>query len=289
MKALSESLATMLMNLDGKNDFDSIDKAFQGISCNRRQQPEEYWCRESVLNYLNLFIDKDSVSSFPTEQDLLQDMYGFIKATKHISKTTTETGSGSSASNYNKNMRRALGSINRMERQVAADHSNFTFKHLSSELECVEIGLVDHGPTGTKELQESKLKTPKMMRSFCSQIIEQYKIKANKIKIVSVIISGPYITAEVMTFNHGSIGLLYTSPRLKMPENIDEVPRLLPPALTLMYNCAQVIKNTAQFLRKNAASVNLNPFSNADYFFPPSFVSEKNSSFKKERIHHRRL
>ncbi|KAG1220703.1 hypothetical protein G6F68_021127 [Rhizopus microsporus] len=67
------------MNLDGKNDFDSIDKAFQGIPCNRRQQPEEYWCRESVLNYLNLFIDKDSVSSFPTEQDLLQDIYGFIK------------------------------------------------------------------------------------------------------------------------------------------------------------------------------------------------------------------
>ncbi|KAG1152018.1 hypothetical protein G6F37_002397 [Rhizopus arrhizus] len=84
MKALPESLASMLMNLDGKNDFDSNNKAFQGISCNRRQQPEEYWCRESVLNYLNLFIDKDSVSSFPTEQDLLQDMYGFTKATKHI-------------------------------------------------------------------------------------------------------------------------------------------------------------------------------------------------------------
>ncbi|KAG0756829.1 hypothetical protein G6F16_010631 [Rhizopus arrhizus] len=79
MKALPESLSNMLMSLDGKNEFDSIDKAFQVISCNRRQQPEEYWCRESVLNYLNLFIDKDSVSSFPTEQDLLQDIYGFIK------------------------------------------------------------------------------------------------------------------------------------------------------------------------------------------------------------------
>ncbi|CAO3659513.1 unnamed protein product [Rhizopus microsporus] len=42
MKALPEPLANMLMNLNGKNDFDSIDKAFQNISCNRRQQPEEY-------------------------------------------------------------------------------------------------------------------------------------------------------------------------------------------------------------------------------------------------------
>ncbi|KAI8094019.1 hypothetical protein BDF21DRAFT_407770 [Thamnidium elegans] len=41
-----------------------IDEAFQNISCNRRRQPEEYWCRESVLNYLNLFIDSDRVFSF---------------------------------------------------------------------------------------------------------------------------------------------------------------------------------------------------------------------------------
>lgn len=87
-------------------------------------------------------------------------------------------------------MRRVLGSIDRIERQVAADHSDLTFKHLSFELGCVEIGLVDRGPNGTKELQGLKLKTPKMMRSFCSQIVEQYKIKANKIKIISAVING---------------------------------------------------------------------------------------------------
>ncbi|KAG1169600.1 hypothetical protein G6F36_012055 [Rhizopus arrhizus] len=181
-------------------------------------------------------------------------MYGFIKATKHISKTTTETGCSSSASNYNKNMRRVLGLIDRIERQVAADHSDLTFKHLSSELGCAEIGLVDHGSN------------------------EQYKIKANKIKIVSAIIS-----VEIMTFGHGSVGLLYTSPRLKMPESIGEVPRLLPPALSLIYNYAQVIKNTSQFLGKNTAEVNLNPFSNIDYFFPPSFVPGTSNSPKKRK------
>jgi hypothetical protein len=68
------------------------------------------------------------------------------------SKTLFYSGSGSSASSYDKNIRRVLGSIDRIGRQVAADHSDLTFKHLSSELDCVEIGLVDHGPTGTKEL-----------------------------------------------------------------------------------------------------------------------------------------
>ncbi|KAL0075927.1 hypothetical protein J3Q64DRAFT_1703738 [Phycomyces blakesleeanus] len=116
MKALPESLTIMLMNLDGKNDFDSIDKVFQDISCNRRHQPEEYWYRESVFNYLNPFMDKDSIESFPTEQDLLQDMYGFIN------------NSSSSTSFYNKNMRRALGSIDIME-QMVTDRSDLTFRY----------------------------------------------------------------------------------------------------------------------------------------------------------------
>lgn len=93
-------------------------------------------------------------------------------------------------------MRRVLGSIDKIERQVFPEHSDLTFKHLSSELGCVEIGLVDHGPTGTKELQESKLKTPKMMRSFCSQIVEQYKIRADEVKIASIIISGKLISVN---------------------------------------------------------------------------------------------
>lgn len=45
---------------------------------------------------------------------------------------------------------------------------------------------------------------------------------------------GLYIAVEIMTFNHGSIGLLYSSPRLKMPESIGEVPFLLPPVLALV-------------------------------------------------------
>lgn len=94
---------------------------------------------------------------------------------------------------------------------------------------------------------------------------------------------GPYITVEIMTFGHGSVGQLYTSPRLKMPESIGEVPRLLPPALSLIYNYAQVIKNTSQFLGKNIDEVNLNPFSNIDYFFPPSFVPGASNSPKKRK------
>ncbi|KAL0073762.1 hypothetical protein F4703DRAFT_1745744 [Phycomyces blakesleeanus] len=249
----------------------------------RRTQPAEYWCRNSILNYLDLFIESDNFTPFVTEQDLLNEMYGFLRSTKNISRTITETGRQSSASNSNKNSQRELGTNQQLVRQANGDCSDLTFKHLSSELGCVEIGLVDHGANGTKELQESKLKSPKMMRSFCKQIINQYKIKANKIKIVSFIINGSFITAQVMTFTKGSVGILFFSPRLKMPENISQVPALLPPILTLVYNCTLIIKETAQLLKDESTHVNLNPFKNSDYFFPNSFVPESKDSSKKKK------
>ncbi|RCI00657.1 hypothetical protein CU097_002008, partial [Rhizopus azygosporus] len=56
-KSLPESLVNILMKLKGKNDFKSIDQTFQEMRYDRRTQPAEYWCRNSILNYLDLFIE----------------------------------------------------------------------------------------------------------------------------------------------------------------------------------------------------------------------------------------
>lgn len=94
------------------------------------------------------------------------------------------------ASNINKNERRVLGKNQQLVRLANGDCADLTFKYLSLELACVEIGLVDHGEHGTKEIQEGRLKCPKMMRSFCKQMTEQRKISEDKVKIVSFIING---------------------------------------------------------------------------------------------------
>lgn len=96
---------------------------------------------------------------------------------------------------------------------------------------------------------------------------------------------GSFITAQVMTFTKGSVGILFPSPRLKMPENISQIPALLPPILALVYNCTLIVKETAQLLKDESTQINLDPFKNSDYFFPNSFVPEsKDSSKKKERV-----
>ncbi|KAI7891400.1 uncharacterized protein EV154DRAFT_420504, partial [Mucor mucedo] len=258
------------------NDFESIDQTFQELRYDRRTQPAEYWCRNSILNYLDLFIESDNFTPFVTQQDLLNDTRLFQSVAYRT--ILLYSGCQSSASNSNKNSQRELGTNQQLVRQANGDCSGLTFKPLSSELGYVEIGLVNHGANGTKELQESKLKSSKMMRSFCKQMIDQYKIKSNKIKIVSFIINGSFIRAQVMAFTKGSVGILFSSPRLKMPENISQVPALLPPILALVYNCTSIIKETAQLLKDESTHVNLNPFKNSDYFFPDSFLPESKDS-----------
>lgn len=95
---------------------------------------------------------------------------------------------------------------------------------------------------------------------------------------------GSFITAQVMTFTKGSVGILFSSPRLKMPENISQVPALLPPILALVYNCTLlIIKETAQLFKNESTHVNLNSFKNNDDFFPDSFVPESKDSSKKRK------
>jgi hypothetical protein len=102
--------------------------------------------------------------------------------------------SASNASSENKNHKREIGSLCGIERQASAEHADLVFKYVTSEIGCVEIGLEDHGPKGTKELNEKKIKAPRMMRNFCSRILEQYKTKPTGIKAVSIIISGMILT-----------------------------------------------------------------------------------------------
>lgn len=89
---------------------------------------------------------------------------------------------------------------------------------------------------------------------------------------------GCYITAQVMTFTKGFVGILHSSSRLKMPQKISEMPGLLPPVLTLVYNCTLIMRDTAQVLEDNCKRVNLDPFKNSGYFFPDSFLPESKTN-----------
>ena len=74
---------------------------------------------------------------------------------------------GSAASNQSKNINRDISSNAKVLRQTPGDVPDLSFNYLDNELGFVEIGLHDHGANSTKEMNERKIKTPKMMRNSC--------------------------------------------------------------------------------------------------------------------------
>lgn len=101
------------------------------------------------------------------------------------------------------------------------------------------------------------------------------------IKDLSLVLIGLNITALGMSFNNGSVSLLSTSDRLRMPESVSEIPRLLPPVLNLVYNLNKLLKSTVEKLKEMNSSVateleNIN-------FFPPCFVPAAATATNKKR------
>ncbi|RCH94319.1 hypothetical protein CU098_010068, partial [Rhizopus stolonifer] len=280
---LPNEMLDMLFKLDKKKTFDEIYQAFKYVEVDRYDQRTLYWLKESILNYIDLFYDEKQITMY-TEKDLLEEVYGFIRRSRTLCCTRTETDSGSMASSEVKNGSRTLGTNQALARQAAGDHADLVFKSLSTEVACVEIGLENLGSKGTKELQEKLFKTPKMMKAFCARITEQYpQAKTEEIKIIGYIISGMYITALEMSFKKGSIALISSSERLKMPESIKQIPALLPPVLALVYNCTQAIKNTVDYIDDVSSSFSLNRIPAANLtFFPPCFVPGTKNDKKRK-------
>ncbi|KAI9481115.1 MAG: hypothetical protein EXX96DRAFT_595072 [Benjaminiella poitrasii] len=158
--------------------------------------------------------------------------------------------SGNAASSEAKNKKRKIDG-EALPRQKAGDAYDLVFKHLSSEIGCVEIGLYDKGPNGTKELQEKGIKMPRMMKAFCCRLLEQYPTaEANKIKTAVFIINGK--------LEHS----------IKRKHDINEIPSFLPPVLSLVYNCAQIMRRTSQHMETVSSM--------SRPYFPPCYVFHDN-------------
>lgn len=85
-----------------------------------------------------------------------------------------------------------------------------------------------------------------------------------------------------MSFSKGSIGLVSSSQRLKMPSSVNEIPRFLPPVLHLIYNCSQIIKSTKEHLENISGIVSLGQLAPCEgKYFPPTFLPNSNKKRKE--------
>lgn len=94
------------------------------------------------------------------------------------------------SSSESKNMNRTIGSMSKVCRKQSSERTDLIFKDLSHEIGCLEISLEDEGENGTKEMNEKSIKSPIMMNNFAYHSVQQYKMDANKIITIGLIISG---------------------------------------------------------------------------------------------------
>lgn len=233
---------------------------------------------KSVLEYSEMFIDSNTVRTFGSESTLFDEMCNFIKDSKKLSGTYSEFTTGIKASSDDKNANRRMSMTVIISRKVPGDIPDLVFKYGENELGCVEIGLSDNGANGTKELMEKKMKTPKMMRSFCGKIMADYMIdNPEKINIISYVISGSYFTTNIMKFRKGSVGLVCSSKRTKMPTVAKEDTRLLPKALKNCYSASKITKSTVEYLE----SIFSEEVEDKEISFLPCFEPANDSAARK--------
>ncbi|KAI8068841.1 hypothetical protein BDF21DRAFT_465813 [Thamnidium elegans] len=113
------------------------------------------------------------------------------------------------------------------------------------------------------------------LSQFKAVWIQRIIATKNNLNLTTEVGSGQYLgfnlTALLMTFK-GSTSLITRSKRISLPQNVTDIPRLLPIALKLVYNASQTVKGTMDTIKKASASVILDENDDLPYF-PPCHIS----------------
>ena len=100
----------------------------------------------------------------------------------------------SQASSDRHNRKRSLSSIEPTARHITGMQPDMKCLYLNYEIGFTEVGLKDDGENGTKELYESGMKAPKMLKDFFLSIIRERPSIIHSIKTGAFIISGMCFT-----------------------------------------------------------------------------------------------
>ncbi|PHZ09890.1 uncharacterized protein RHIMIDRAFT_293870 [Rhizopus microsporus ATCC 52813] len=187
-------------------------------------------------------------------------------------------GNESPASSEHRNSMQTIGCICQEKRKISGKHADLRYYYGSIEVACLEIGLVDSGSHGTKELNEVGIKAPIMMKSEALQISQQYGINMSGIKTVGFMIYGLNLTDLLVNFE-GLMSLVTRLKRLCLPETVADTPRLFPLVLKLVFNAVQIVKGTINTIKEASTSVCLD--NDNDLPFPLLFAM---SAATKEKL-----
>ncbi|KAG2220369.1 hypothetical protein INT45_010755 [Circinella minor] len=187
---LPQPLHEYLYTFLDKKTLHDLNNAIISKTFNPLSQPDLYWARKSfeeVIELYNMrFFDEDYI-----EDDVEYRIWPFIFKCFDLTEIRARSGKRKSqASSDRHNQSRSLSAHQPTARHHVGMQPDMKCTFMNYELGFSEVALKDEGENGTKELYESGMKAPKMLKDFLVSIVRDRPSIIHAAKTGAFIISG---------------------------------------------------------------------------------------------------
>ncbi|KAI9247671.1 hypothetical protein BDA99DRAFT_591785 [Phascolomyces articulosus] len=237
-----------------------------------------YWARKSFEETLDLYHFKFFENDY-VEDDVEYRIWPFVS--KCFDPTPIRARSGkrkSQASSDRHNRKRTLSSTEPTARHITGVQPDMKCLYLNYEIGFTEVGLKDDGENGTKELYESGMKAPKMLKDFFVSIIHERPSIIHSIKTGAFIISGLHMSSIIMDCPAGSVCRITQSERASFPLAPTVCSTQLIPIIELVYRTRLYLMETVEAIDGCDQVVSLGKKCKKRVLVPPCITSPGSSS-----------
>ncbi|KAI9490619.1 hypothetical protein BDB00DRAFT_875080 [Zychaea mexicana] len=243
---LPANLHQYIYSFSKKKSLSDLYRTITAKSFDPLTQGDLYWARKSFEETLDLyhfrFFEDDYV-----KDDVEYRIWPFVSKCFDPSPIRARSGKRKSqASSDRHNRKRSLSSIEPTARHITGMQPDMKCLYLNYEIGFTEVGLKDDGENGTKELYESGIKAPKMLKDFFVSIINERPSIIHSIKTGAFIISGLHMSPIIMDCPAGSICRITQSERASFPLAPTVCATQLIPIIELVYRTRLYLMETVE-------------------------------------------
>ncbi|KAI7856196.1 hypothetical protein BDC45DRAFT_437975, partial [Circinella umbellata] len=193
-----------------------------------------------------------------TELDLLRRVWSLVELCLDNVYIQTRGGEKTNmASSSRKNESRVPAGVAPMKRKAIGRRGDLIFVKGGIEVGCGELGKVDSGAKGTKEMKEGFLKAPKMMKDQLAALINKRPDQFEKLRVVGFISMGLSLQVLVMDCPFGNICRIRRITRVEYPQTIETYQNEVIPMYELILIVKEIMISNIKLLEAPTTSTTI--------------------------------
>ncbi|KAI8148726.1 hypothetical protein BJV82DRAFT_589382 [Fennellomyces sp. T-0311] len=244
----NERVEEYINSFEGKKTYEDIMSHLTRFApYTKNEDPEVTWLRYSISSHMMNFLPGTNISDL-SESDLVHRIWSPLRYVCDGTQINTATEKESTASSNGKNAARSLG-----KRKSHGVRPDIRFVYDNNEIGCGEAGKVDGGEYGTKEMQESHLKCPRMLRDMLAELAKKHPDDLRQLRTFGIIMSGNTGSWLVMDSPGGIVGRLSRSRRATFTTDVTAYVRKSLPILKSFLRFKRSMLEVVEVLRNSEA------------------------------------